>query len=456
MIAGFMIFGGMLTAVSSQAQDRRGGGRAPQQQSQSRSSSTPSQPSRPSMGSSNSNSSGRRPSTSQGSQSTNRRPEATPQPRTQQRPSTEARQQPQQQSTRQQSSNSGNVNRGATNRRPEPQVGNNGANNWPGSNANNRNSRPNNEMNTRPGNSGVNNGNARPQTGNNDRNARPDNNNRPDNNGNVRNDNNNGRRPGGNNRNMGNNGNRPGNSDRNMGNNGNRPGGNDRNRPGNSETHRQGQGPAGGGINHNGPGAGRPDYDRYRYSSDHRLPQPRVNDRFHDHYRYNDWSWNAPMRPPHRPYRPHDPWFYRPVRPYGYTIYASAPIISGVLGLEFGTPFGSSLNFLYYNGYEIDGYYDNIVYLRDVPMLDYVWPDVMLQYDNNGLAFIQFAVSSPYDDRARFSRLYNDLCYSYGPPIRRSGYNGYFSWYGGNGVGYVNLGLTYTNGRYYTSLSFGY
>ena len=113
------------------------------------------------------------------------------------------------------------------------------------------------------------------------------------------------------------------------------------------------------------------------------------------------------------------------------------------------------MNFLYYNGYEIDGYYDNIVYLRDVPMLDYTWPDVMMQYDNNGLAYVQFTYSNYYDDRVRFNRLYHDLCSYYGTPLRRNGMSGHFSWYGGDGIGFVNLSLTYTNGRYYTSLSFG-
>ena len=208
--------------------------------------------------------------------------------------------------------------------------------------------------------------------------------------------------------------------------------------------------PHNGGVNHGGP---RPDYDRYRYN--HNMRPRHHDDRFFHHYSRNDWSWRHPVRPPHRPYRPVSLWYYRPYRPYGYTIYASAPIISGVLGLEFGTRFGDALNFLYYNGYEIDGYYDNIVYLRDVPMLDYTWPDVMMQYDSNGLAYVQFTYSNYYDDRVRFNRLYHDLCAYYGTPLRRTGMAGQFSWYGGDGIGFVNLGLTFNNGRYYTSLSFG-
>ncbi len=262
------------------------------------------------------------------------------------------------------------------------------------------------------------------------------------------------------NRNTFNRGNDRGNNNRGNGfgnNDGRRPGDNGRGNGGHGDNNRTGYGPSDGGINHNGPGSSRPNYDRYSYSSDHRMPYPTRNgDRFHNHYRYNDWSWHSPMRPPHRPYRPASLWYYRPVVPVGFRYYVSAPVITGVLGLEFGTPFGSSLNFLYYNGYEIDGYCDNIVYLRDVPMLNYVWSDAMLQYDYNGLTFVQFTISSPYDDRGRFNRLYNDLCMAYGTPIRRAGYNGYYSWYGGNGVGYVNLNLSYDAGRYFTILSFGY
>ena len=137
-----------------------------------------------------------------------------------------------------------------------------------------------------------------------------------------------------------------------------------------------------------------------------------------------------------------------------FRIYASAPVITGILGLEFGTYLDASLNYLYYNGYNIDGYQDNVVYLRDVNLMGYSWPDVMLQYsDAGGLCYAEFATSSSYRDDYRFNSLYNSLCATYGSPINSG--NGYFSWYGGNQTGFINLNFAYDNGRYYTVMTFG-
>ena len=140
--------------------------------------------------------------------------------------------------------------------------------------------------------------------------------------------------------------------------------------------------------------------------------------------------------------------------PTGYRYYASAPIISGVLGLEFGTYLDASLNYLYYNGYDIDGYQDNVVYLRNVNMMGYSWPDVMLQYDTNGgMCYAEFVTSASYQDDYRFRSLYNSLCNSFGAPINSG--NGHYSWYGRNGSGFVNLNTMYDGGRYFTVLTFG-
>ena len=243
-------------------------------------------------------------------------------------------------------------------------------------------------------------------------------------------------RPGGNNRPGGNHGGNYG-----------RPGGNDR--PGGNMGHRPPAGRPHHGINHGGP---RPNYDHYRWHSSFRPRGPR--DRWYDYYRYNRWSWYHPIAPPLRPWRPRVIWYYRPVIPVGYRIYASAPIITGVLGLEFGTLLDASLNFLYYNGYSIDGYQDNVVYLRDVNMMGYSWPDVMLQYDNGGgLCYAEFVTSSTYQDDYRFNNLYSNLCSTYGTPINSG--NGYYSWYGGNQTGYINLNFAYDNGRYYTVMTLG-
>ena len=269
---------------------------------------------------------------------------------------------------------------------------------------------------------------------------RPGGNGRPgDNGGNHKPGGNNG---GGNYRPGDNGGNRPGGGNY-------RPGGNNGNRPGDNMGHRPPAGRPHHGINHGGP---RPNYDHYRWHSSFRPRGPR--DRWYDYYRYNRWSWYHPIAPPLRPWRPRVIWYYRPVIPTGYRIYASAPIITGVLGLEFGTLLDASLNYLYYNGYSIDGYQDNVVYLRDVNMMGYSWPDVMLQYDNGGgLCYAEFVTSSTYQDDYRFNNLYSNLCSTYGTPINSG--NGYYSWYGGNQTGYINLNFAYDNGRYYTVMTLG-
>ena len=208
---------------------------------------------------------------------------------------------------------------------------------------------------------------------------------------------------------------------------------------------------------HERPGGGDPNrfsrYNQYRYHDGFRPHGPH-HDRFYDHYRY---GWNRPIMPPARPYR-HTIWYYRPTIPYGYRPYRNAPIVDGILGLFFGTLYDASLDYLYYNGFNIDGYYDNIVYLRDVPLFDYEWPDVMLRYDDyNQLNYAQFAIVHSYNDRARYNRLYRRLCASYGNPVSyvRGAYP-QVTWVGGDGRGYITLSLNHDAGRYYTALSFGY
>lgn len=134
--------------------------------------------------------------------------------------------------------------------------------------------------------------------------------------------------------------------------------------------------------------------------------------------------------------------------------YYGAPVIDRILGITFGTMFNASLSYLYTNGYNIDGYDNGVVYLRNVHMMSLTWPDVMLCYDNYGrLINAQFIHSSYYNDRSRYNRLYHDLCAAYGPPIEIDG--GGITWFGGNRVGYVTLSMSCTGNRYYTNLYIG-
>lgn len=194
------------------------------------------------------------------------------------------------------------------------------------------------------------------------------------------------------------------------------------------------------------------DYNTFRWNSTHR---PRfAGDRFFDSFRYNSWSWTSPIRPSVRLWRPSTIWVYRPIVTININRYSSYPTIAGVLGLRWGTSFGNALNYLYYNGYYIDGFENSIVYLTDVELMDYDWDDVMLQFDgNDNLDYVEFAYWTPSYDTSRFFGLYNYLCSIYGSPVSFN--NSMYSWYGGDGIGFVNLGYQNGGDIFYTVLAFG-
>ena len=140
--------------------------------------------------------------------------------------------------------------------------------------------------------------------------------------------------------------------------------------------------------------------------------------------------------------------------PAGWRPYASAPIIDRILGIVFGTYYYDSLNHLYCNGYYIDGYADDVIYLRDVPMLGLYWSDVMLNYSSNRLANAQFVFYSDRYDNTRYNIVLNKLSRIYGTPVCRDGVS--VSWYGGDGIGFATLSMMEDYTGYYTTLSIGY
>ena len=242
-----------------------------------------------------------------------------------------------------------------------------------------------------------------------------------------------------------------------FGNSNNRPNG----RPGNNygDHNRPGKRPGDNYGNHKRPGNnygnhGHGYYDRYRYHHGYR---PRDGRRDHMFVRYSH-GWARPWRPAPRPWH-HSMWWYRrPVIPVGFTPLSGCPIIDGIIGLYFGTAYDASLNFLYYNGYNIGGYYNNVIYLNDVDLYGYRWPGVMLNYDPvTGLNYAQFSYYTTYSDPYRYNRLYRSLCDAYGRPVQVvSGSYPQVTWLGGDGRGYVTLSQNFTNGRFFTAISFGY
>ncbi len=307
------------------------------------------------------------------------------------------------------------------------------------------NSRPNN----RPGNVGT---SGRPAPGN--QHGRPGNvgngnhgdNKRPEGHrpGNVGNNNRPNNHPG----NVGNN-NRPNNRPGNVGTSG-RPGvGNQHGRPGNvgNGNHRPGHHPEMG--NRPGPGNNRPAVGPNRPGPNHR---PGFG---HNHRPAPRPPMIAPPHRPHRPVmmRPH----YRPVPPPAWRPRAGIPVIRGILGLTFGVAFNASLDYLYNSGYSVDGYGNNIVYLRNVPVFNYMWTDGALYYGNGGLDASSFYYSTPVYDMSRYNSVYATLVNSYGMPVAVNNARGMMTstWFGGNN-GYITLTFgAGDGGRFLTTLTLG-
>jgi hypothetical protein len=183
------------------------------------------------------------------------------------------------------------------------------------------------------------------------------------------------------------------------------------------------------------------DYNHHHYSTEFR-------------WNYSHHNWSRPLPPPARAHRPAPLMWRRPVIPAGWRPYASAPVIDRILGIVFGTLYYDSLNHLYCNGYYIDGYADDVIYLRDVPMLGLYWSDAMLNYSNNRFANAQFVYYSNRYDDARYNIIINKLSRIYGAPVCRDGVS--VSWYGSDAVGFVTLSMMNDSSGYYTTLSIGY
>ncbi len=244
-------------------------------------------------------------------------------------------------------------------------------------------------------------------------------------------------------------------------NNGNyRPGNNGGgNHSGNHDGNNGGYRPGGNHNDHNG--GYRPGGNHGGYKPGPGNYHPGVN-RPHDHHGmivHRPHSWVTPVAPPIRHFRPHHHHIIRPVIPVGWHPWHKAPVIRGILGLTFGTAYYASLDYLFDRGYEIDGYYDGIVYLRNIVEMRVTWPDVMLNYGtNNAFNSAEFHYSTSFDDLGRFNYVHRELCRLYGSPMSynesRSGIQAV--WYGGNSIGYVTLEYSYMAGRYYTTLSYSY
>ncbi len=176
-----------------------------------------------------------------------------------------------------------------------------------------------------------------------------------------------------------------------------------------------------------------------------------------------------PPRPPrpaimHRPMRPGRPimrpWV-RPVRPATWRSHVNLFYGIPMFGLRFGMSVTPSIDLLYSNGYSIDGYDTNTVYLRNVNEFGYMWPDATLYYGPSGLVRTQLLYPTAVYDLSRYNAIYSDLYDAYGAPMRVSlPGGGIRSTWWGDGNSYIQLEYssmdTYGNkAGFFTTLTFG-
>ena len=218
---------------------------------------------------------------------------------------------------------------------------------------------------SRPGNMGrPTHGSTRPGNNGGNVNNRPSGNNRPGN----------GVRPGHNGGNVNNRpsgDHRPGNGVRpghNGGNVNNRPSGNHR------PDHGVRPGHNGGNVNNRPSGNHRPDHG-VRPGHNNFGPG-------HAHRPNNRPGAHRPSHIGNRPtHIPHFAGWHRPAPPRHWRPARNWRPFRSILGITLGTGFNISLNFLNNNGYNVNYYGDNTIYLRDVSMLNMLWPDAVLYYN---------------------------------------------------------------------------
>ena len=238
--------------------------------------------------------------------------------------------------------------------------------------------------------------------------------------------------------------------------NGNHNGGNSGNnggnyRPGNGRHDNHGGNHSG---NHNGnyrPDNGRHDNHGGNHNHGGYRPQPGYHGPHYGHV----------CRPSHRPYRPAPCPYHRPTPPAYYRPHCHITPLQAILGVTLGAIFDTTVDIFIGRNYYIDGYSDNYLYMCDVNAYNYLWPDVMLYYNNGYLTSSQFSYSTNYFDGSRYNNVYNQLYGVYGAPaIAQNIANGRrVTWWGYDNQ-YITLEFqsTYTNGygtRYYTNIIIG-
>jgi len=191
----------------------------------------------------------------------------------------------------------------------------------------------------------------------------------------------------------------------------------------------------------------------------HNRPQPGHNNwNGHGHGQQH----NHPSYYGHRPHHfPHYHGWHRPMPPRHWHPAPNWRPFRSILGISLGTGFGISVNALINNGYNVNYYGDNTIYVRDALMLNLMWPDAVLYYEGGGLCGSQFVYSTGYYDMNRYNMAYASLTNVYGLPVSVQNTSaGVEATWWGTGNQFIRLAFQSDyaqngNLRYFTTLSFG-
>ncbi len=248
------------------------------------------------------------------------------------------------------------------------------------------------------------------------------------------------------------NNNRPGNNNGNHNNNNNHNNNSNSNRPGNNNHNWNNGGNHNNNHNSNRPG----NNHNWNNGGNH-------NNNNHNNHGNQHWDngHNHGYRPSHLPGYCHNGW-HRPTPPAHWHASASWRPFGSILGVALGTAFNVALNELVYQGYNVNYYGDNTIYLNDVRMLNQNWPDAVMYYDSfGGLRGSRFMYSTSRHNTNRYDRVYRDLCRSYGRPAQvvNNGNGMEASWWGPAGQ-FIRLSYEAEYGynsrpAFFTTLSYG-
>lgn len=142
----------------------------------------------------------------------------------------------------------------------------------------------------------------------------------------------------------------------------------------------------------------------------------------------------------HHPTPPPPPCYHRPAPVHHHHC---GPSFGQILGMAVGSALNNSLAYWSQN-YQVASYNSNTVWLNNVYQANYMWPQAVITFNNNGImSRATYIDRSNYYDPVRYNALLGNLTAQYGAPAYIN--NMTATWYGLNGQ-YLTLSYTTTPG----------